>query len=149
MACHLVPTTGCWRRWHARTGASTATSPQTGDCAAHLFTQTHHTPISDCATPLLTQRILRHSCCSDADADAFYKHHYYATEEETVAGVLQAGTDVDCTSFVGKFAQSAFDKKLIDEELIDKRLANLFKVRMRLGHFDPAGAASDLLLLWR
>jgi pre-mRNA-splicing factor SYF2/beta-D-xylosidase 4 len=46
---------------------------------------------------------------------------------------------VDCTSFVGKNAQSAFDKKLIDEELIDARLANLFKVRMRLGHFDPVG----------
>ena len=31
------------------------------------------------------------------------------------------------------------DKKLINEADIDKRLANLFKVRMRLGHFDPPG----------
>jgi pre-mRNA-splicing factor SYF2/beta-D-xylosidase 4 len=73
----------------------------------------------------------------DADADVFNKHHYYATAEETVAGVLKAGTDVDCTSFVGQHGQSAFDKGLIDEALIDKRLANLFKVRVRLGHFDP------------
>jgi len=56
-----------------------------------------------------------------------------------VAGVLKAGTDVDCTSFVGQHAQSALDKKLIDETLIDQRLANLFKVRMRLGHFDAPG----------
>ena len=31
------------------------------------------------------------------------------------------------------------DKGLIDEALIDARLFNLFKVRMRLGHFDPVG----------
>lgn len=97
----------------------------------------------------------------DADADAYNKHHYYPTPEATVAGVLKAGTDVDCTSFVGQNAQSALDKKLIDETLIDARLTNLFKapqpltsqtgahmphspflggqVRMRLGHFDAPG----------
>lgn len=76
----------------------------------------------------------------DADADVYNKHHYYATPEETVAGVLKAGTDVDCTSFVGKNAQSALDKKLITEDDIDVRLVNLMKVRLRLGHFDPPGA---------
>lgn len=114
----------------------------------------------------------------DADADVYYKHHYRNwTQEETVAGVLRAGTDVDCTSFVGKYAPSALKEKLIDERLIDARsaphpsprpsprlpplappegglprcrdrgplpssahrLANLFRVRMRLGHFDPPG----------
>lgn len=58
--------------------------------------------------------------------------------------MLKAGTDVDCTSFVGKNAQSALDKKLIDEKLIDARLFNLFKVRMRLGHFDPVSDHSFL-----
>ena len=66
------------------------------------------------------------------------------TPEQTVAGVLKAGTDVDCTSFVGQHGQSALDKGLIDEELIDARLANLFKVRMRLGHFDPPTALQGL-----
>jgi pre-mRNA-splicing factor SYF2/beta-D-xylosidase 4 len=75
----------------------------------------------------------------DADADVYNKHHYYKTPEETVAGVLKAGTDVDCTSFVGKNAQSALDKGLIDEAEIDKHLAVLMKVRIRLGHFDPVG----------
>jgi len=75
----------------------------------------------------------------DADADVYNKHHYYSTPEETVAGVLKAGTDVDCTSFVGRNAASALAKGLIDEKLIDERLAMLFKVRIRLGHFDPVG----------
>eukprot|EP00325_Prymnesiales_sp_UTEX-LB-985_P000241 CAMPEP_0174703322 /NCGR_PEP_ID=MMETSP1094-20130205/7308_1 /TAXON_ID=156173 /ORGANISM="Chrysochromulina brevifilum, Strain UTEX LB 985" /LENGTH=773 /DNA_ID=CAMNT_0015901231 /DNA_START=17 /DNA_END=2338 /DNA_ORIENTATION=+ len=76
----------------------------------------------------------------DADADVYNNHHYKNwTAEEVVAGVLKAGTDVDCTSFVGAHGQSALDKGLIDEKLIDARLANLFKVRMRLGHFDANG----------
>ena len=58
--------------------------------------------------------------------------------------MLKAGTDVDCTSFVGKNAQSALGKNLIDEKLIDARLFNLFKVRMRLGHFDPVSDPSFL-----
>jgi pre-mRNA-splicing factor SYF2/beta-D-xylosidase 4 len=76
----------------------------------------------------------------DADADVYNKHHYMNwTKEETVAGVLKAGTDVDCTSFVGQNAQSALDQKLITEADIDEHLRVLFKVRMRLGHFDPVG----------
>jgi beta-D-xylosidase 4 len=82
----------------------------------------------------------------DADADAFRAHHYYPTPEATVAGVLKAGTDVDCTSFVGQHAQSALNQSLIDEALIDARLANLFKVRMRLGHFDPVGPLQEFPL---
>ena len=46
----------------------------------------------------------------DADADVYREHHYYDSPEETVAGVLKAGTDVDCTSFVGQHAQSALAK---------------------------------------
>jgi len=76
----------------------------------------------------------------DADQDVFDLHHYKNwTAEQVVAGVLTAGTDVDCTSFVGKHGQAALDQGLIDETLIDARLANLFKVRMRLGHFDQPG----------
>ena len=75
----------------------------------------------------------------DADADVFNSHHYTATPEEAVRDVLRAGTDVDCTSFVGQHAQSALDKKLITEDDLDARLRMLFKVRMRLSHFDPLG----------
>ena len=49
--------------------------------------------------------VVRHTSVTsdcDADADVYRAHHYYATPEETVAGVLKAGTDVDCTSFVAR-----------------------------------------------
>jgi len=75
----------------------------------------------------------------DADADVFRSHHYTATAEEAVRDVLHAGTDVDCTSFVGKNGQSALDKGLITEADLDARLKMLFRVRMRLSHFDPEG----------
>jgi len=75
----------------------------------------------------------------DADADVFNHHHYTATPEETVREVLHAGTDVDCGGFVQSHAQSALDKGVIKEVDIDERLRYLFKVRMRLSHFDPVG----------
>ena len=50
-----------------------------------------------------------------ADQDVFNSHHYTKTAEEAVAAVLHAGTDVDCTKFVGQHAQSALDKGLITE----------------------------------
>ena len=53
-----------------------------------------------------------------------------------VRDVLTAGTDVDCGEFVTRHAWKALAEGLIDEALIDARLVNLFKVRMRLGHFD-------------
>ena len=107
--------------------------------------------VPSCANPWLLDQVARGdwgfdgyitSDC-DADADVYNKHHYYDSPEETVAGVLKAGTDVDCTSFVGKNAQSALDKKLIDEAEIDKHLAVLMKVRIRLGHFDPVGPLQE------
>ena len=53
--------------------------------------------------------------------------------------VLRAGTDVDCGGFVSKYAPSALAKGLITEADIITRLSVLFKIRMRLGHFDPEG----------
>jgi hypothetical protein len=80
----------------------------------------------------------------DADADVFNSHHYTKTAEEAVRDVLKAGTDVDCTSFVGQHALSALDKGLITEADLDARLMNLFKVRMRLNHFDPVGPLDSI-----
>jgi pre-mRNA-splicing factor SYF2/beta-D-xylosidase 4 len=75
----------------------------------------------------------------DADADVFRSHHYTSTPEEAVRDVLHAGTDVDCGGFTTAHAQSALDKGLITEADIDERMAKLFRVRMRLSHFDPLG----------
>lgn len=103
--------------------------------------------VPSCANDWLLQTVAREtwgfdgyitSDC-DADEDVFKSHHYTSTPEEAVQKVLAAGTDVDCTSFVPKYAQAALDKGLISLEDIDRRLKMLFRVRMRLSHFDPKG----------
>jgi pre-mRNA-splicing factor SYF2/beta-D-xylosidase 4 len=80
----------------------------------------------------------------DADNDVVFSHHYTDIPEQGVADVLKAGTDVDCGGFVGKYAQSALDKKYIVEADIDERMKKLFRVRMRLGHFDPVGPLQQI-----
>ncbi|CAE7266592.1 BXL3 [Symbiodinium sp. CCMP2456] len=108
--------------------------------------------VPSCANDWLLQTIARDnwgfdgyitSDC-DADDDVFSKHHYTKTAEEAVKAVLHAGTDIDCVSFVPQHAQSALDKKLISEEDIDARLKMLFRVRMRLSHFDPTGPLNSI-----
>lgn len=80
----------------------------------------------------------------DADKDVYASHHYTKTPEEAVKAVLSAGTDVDCTSFVPQYAQSALDKGVITEADMDERLKMLFRVRMRLSHFDPIGPLNKI-----
>jgi beta-D-xylosidase 4 len=74
----------------------------------------------------------------------FTTHHYTATAEEAVADVLHAGTDVDCGGFVQQHAAVALAKGLISKEDIDTRLKFLFRMRLRLGHFDPAGPLQQI-----
>lgn len=69
----------------------------------------------------------------------FINHHYTNTPEESVQQILAAGTDSDCGGFMGEHLQSALEKKLVVEADLDTRLKMLFRVRMRLGHFDPIG----------
>ena len=80
----------------------------------------------------------------DAVANVLAPHGYVKTPEEAVAVTLKAGMDVDCASFVGRHGKSALAKGLITEALIDTRLKNLFKVRMRLQHFDPIGPLQEI-----
>eukprot|EP00035_Acanthoeca_spectabilis_P021740 m.439948 g.439948 ORF g.439948 m.439948 type:complete len:893 (-) comp18447_c0_seq1:44-2722(-) len=80
----------------------------------------------------------------DADNDVVFSHHYTDIPEQGVQDVLRAGTDVDCGSFVGRYAQSALNKSYITESDIDTRLKYLFRVRMRLGHFDPPGPLQQI-----
>jgi xylan 1,4-beta-xylosidase len=79
----------------------------------------------------------------DADSDVFNSHHYTATPEETVRDVLRAGTDVDCGGFVTQNAPSALSKGVITQSDIDTVLTRLFKLRIRLGHFDPPTALDN------
>ena len=79
----------------------------------------------------------------DADADVFNQHHYEATQEEVVRDVLRAGTDVDCGGFVTQYAPSALSKGVITQGDIDTVLLRLFRLRIRLGHFDPVPSFLD------
>jgi beta-glucosidase-like glycosyl hydrolase len=108
--------------------------------------------IPSCANDWLLKTVLREtwqfdgyvtSDC-DADGDVYNSHHYTNTPEEAVRDVLRAGTDVDCTSFVPQHAASALSKGLINETDIDTVLRRLFRVRLRLGHFDPPGPLQEV-----
>ena len=77
----------------------------------------------------------------DADSDVFNSHHYTKTAEEAVAVILAAGTDVDCGGFMTANAPKALANGNITEEDMNVVLRRLFRVRIRLGHFDPVGAS--------
>jgi beta-D-xylosidase 4 len=78
----------------------------------------------------------------DADGDAYDSHS--ETAEEAVAKVLRAGTDNDCGTFVTEHAMSALNQSVITLEDIEARLRMMFRVRMRLTHFDPPGALQSI-----
>eukprot|EP00040_Diaphanoeca_grandis_P030520 m.180510 g.180510 ORF g.180510 m.180510 type:complete len:788 (+) comp32023_c1_seq1:116-2479(+) len=81
----------------------------------------------------------------DAVADVVNSHHYHNdTPAEGVRDTLLAGTDVDCTSFAGRHAQEALTAGILTEADIDTRMAYLFRVRMRLDHFDPVGPLQSI-----
>eukprot|EP00937_MAST-01D_sp_MAST-1D-sp2_P000103 g103.t1 len=80
----------------------------------------------------------------DAVANVVSPHRYVKTGEEAVAVTLGAGMDVDCSYFVGQHGMAALQQGLINESLVDERLKNLFRVRMRLQHFDPPGPLQDI-----
>jgi len=80
----------------------------------------------------------------DADSDVFNSHHFTSTPEEAVQKILHAGTDVDCGDFMRQNTQSALTKGLVTQEDIDVVLRRLFRVRLRLGHFDPPGALQTI-----
>lgn len=75
----------------------------------------------------------------DADADVYRYHHFTATPEESVQRILRAGTDVDCGGWMTKNTGSALQKGYISEADLDERLYYQFRLRVRLGHFDPPG----------
>jgi len=80
-----------------------------------------------------------------AEDNVFFQHHFTKTGEEAIRDIYNAGTDTDCVgSFTSKFAKSALEKGLITEDLINERLRNGFRVRMRLQHFDPIGPLNKI-----
>ena len=100
--------------------------------------------VPSCANYWLQQTVARDSwnfdgyITADCDADADYNGHEITPEQE-VAAVLRAGTDNDCGTFVTDHAMSALNQSIITEADIEARLRMMFRVRMRLQHWDPPG----------
>ncbi|SNR31030.1 beta-glucosidase [Lutibacter agarilyticus] len=67
--------------------------------------------------------------------DILKGHNKAETAEEAAAMAMKAGVNLNC-GWVYKNIQSAIDKKLITEELVDQRLKQLFLIRFKLGFFD-------------
>ncbi|WP_160686607.1 glycoside hydrolase family 3 protein [Clostridium sp. C2-6-12] len=66
-------------------------------------------------------------------------HKYYKTHVETIAEGLKSGVDcfTDDAKLVINSAIEALGRGLLTENDIDNALRNIFKVRFRLGQFDP------------
>lgn len=72
----------------------------------------------------------------DAVATIYEYQNYTKTPEDAIAGVLKAGMDTDCGTFMFRHIQLAIDEGKVQKEEIDKALFNLFSVQLRLGLFD-------------
>lgn len=84
---------------------------------------------------------------SDCDADALVSavHHYHNdTPNQAVRDILRAGTDNDCGGFISSNVLSALNESYITMDDIDERLGKLWRVRFRLGHFDPLGPLDSI-----
>jgi len=66
-------------------------------------------------------------------------HKYHESHAESVAGALLAGVDclTDDVELVIPAAREALERRLIVEADVDRALINIFRVRFRLGQFDP------------
>jgi beta-glucosidase len=67
--------------------------------------------------------------------DILKGHKKAKTVEEAAALALMAGVNLNCGWVYGKL-QSAVEKGLVSEKLIDERLKKLFLIRFKLGFFD-------------
>merc|ERR550532_730878 len=65
-------------------------------------------------------------------------HNYTKTPDETNAAVLSAGMDMDCGEFFNLTLLDSIADGAVTRSMVDAALTNLFRVRMRLGQFDPA-----------
>ena len=78
----------------------------------------------------------------DADSDVFFSHHYTKTPSDAVRLIVAAGTDVDCefgNGFMTTYVPGALADGNVTVAQLDVLLKRLFRVRLRLGHFDPPG----------
>ena len=104
-----------------------------------------------CANEWLLGSLLRESWGFDgyvtSDCDAEWDpamNRRYPNNDDAVAAILRAGTDVNCGAFMQTFAPHALANGSITEADLDVVLRRQFRVRLRLGHFDPPGALGGI-----
>lgn len=100
--------------------------------------------VPTCGNPELT-KVLREDwgfdgyITSDTDAckDIYKTHHYAKDAEHAVADCLAGGTDINSGDTYSKNLQAAVEAGVATLEDTNAALRNAFKVRFRLGLFDP------------
>lgn len=77
---------------------------------------------------------------SDCEAvnDIYAKHKFETDANKVPKLVLEAGMDSDCGGFLAGHMQASIDAGVTTPADFNAALTNMFRVRMRLGHFDPA-----------
>ena len=78
---------------------------------------------------------------TDAVADIFRSHHYVKDEAEAVRLALSAGTDIESTvgshNYYNSLIPTLLANGTIKQEWVDEALTHAFRLRFRLGLFDP------------
>jgi beta-glucosidase-like glycosyl hydrolase/regulation of enolase protein 1 (concanavalin A-like superfamily) len=64
-------------------------------------------------------------------------HFYARSGAEATAMGLKSGVDTDCGDYYQAYALDALKQGLITEADMDLALVNMFRIRMRIGEFDP------------
>jgi len=71
-----------------------------------------------------------------AISDIWKRHNYTDTPEGACQVALQAGCDLDCSTFFAEHCPGAMAQGLIEEGDLDRALGHLLRVQFRLGLFD-------------
>lgn len=80
---------------------------------------------------------------SDAGAleDMMYNHHYFHDPEDAAVLALQQGVNLYLGPMppltIYSFLRQAYDHSRISRALLETRARDLFRLRLRLGEFDP------------
>jgi beta-D-xylosidase 4 len=107
--------------------------------------------VPTCADPYLLQTVLREHwgwndteqwITSDCDAiqNVYLPHEWSNTREQAVADSLNAGTDLDCGTYMQSHLPGAFSQGLVKEAVLDQALIRQYSSLVRVGWFDaPEG----------
>ncbi|RAR06491.1 glycoside hydrolase family 3 protein [Stemphylium lycopersici] len=105
--------------------------------------------VPTCADPYMLQTILREHwgwtneeqwVTSDCDSiqNVYLPHQWSSSREGAAADSLNAGTDLDCGTYMQEHLPAAFQKGLTNETSLDQALIRQYSSLVRLGYFDSA-----------